>query len=83
MAGKKPNYEQLGKTLIAVAESGYISSARFYKYSFLKGFIAGIGGVVGATVGIALLLFVLSLFDQIPLLGDLTEVIRRTLEQNN
>ena len=37
--------------------------------TFLQGFVAGLAGIIGATLGVALLIFLLSQFGQIPGLG--------------
>lgn len=76
----KVDYEQLGHMLQNIYESGYIDRNRLYKTSFLKGVVAGLGGVIGATVVVALLIWILSLFDRVPLLGPLTEKIQDTVQ---
>lgn len=58
-----------------VYESGYIDTKRMYKASFIKGVIAGFGGVIGATIVVALLLWILSFFDQIPFVGNIVDAI--------
>ncbi len=78
---KKPvDYEQLGRMLESIYESGYIDKNRTYKMSFVKGILAGFGGVIGATIVVALLLWVLSLFDQVPLIGPFTNRIQDTVQ---
>jgi hypothetical protein len=81
---KKPNkevsYEQLGRMLESIYESGYIDRNKTYKMSFFKGIAAGFGGVIGATIIVAILLWALNLFDQVPLLGPLTDKIQNTVE---
>lgn len=78
----EPNYEELGKHIATIYETGYISLKKSLKISFLKGVATGIGGVVGATLVITLLLWVLSLFQQIPFIGPISESIRTTIEQS-
>lgn len=80
---EKPNYEELGKTLVAIAEHGYTDKKKLYKSSFFKGVFSGIGGVIGATVGIALVLFILSLLGEIPFIGTIAESISDTIESSN
>lgn len=77
------DYEQLGRMLQSIYESGYIDRNKFYKMSFLKGVVAGFGGVIGATILVALLLWVLNLFDHVPLLGPLTDKLQHTVEVKN
>lgn len=77
---KLEDYEQLGRIVASVYESGYLDKKTMYRTSFLKGLIQGLGGAVGATVLVALLIWVLSLFSQIPLLGRITDTFRTTIQ---
>lgn len=79
---KTPEQEQieLGKKLQAFYDSGYIDRKQALGFSLLKGIAVGAGTVVGATVGVALLLWVLSLFSEIPFLGEITSKVQNTIE---
>lgn len=70
-------YEELGKKLIAFYESGYVDKKQAIGFSFLKGVAGGFGAFLGGTILIALLLWILSLFDQVPLI----DTIRSTIAQ--
>ncbi len=48
---------------------------------FVRGVFTGLGGVVGATLVLALLLWILSFFQEIPLIGPLFESIPQTVNQ--
>lgn len=61
-----------------VYESGYINKRRLYKSAFIKGVLTGLGGVIGATVCVALLLWVLSFFDQLPFVDAISDAIDRS-----
>jgi phage shock protein PspC (stress-responsive transcriptional regulator) len=88
MAGKeKPkktqaDYEEIGKMVASIYETGYPSTKRTLRMSLFKGVLAGLGGVLGATVGVALLLWVLSLFDSVPLVGHFVQTLTYTIESN-
>lgn len=66
--------------LESIYESGYIDRNKTYKMSFLKGIAAGFGGVIGATIIVAILLWALNLFDQVPLIGPFTDKIQHTVQ---
>lgn len=73
-------YEQMGRDLEAVYMNINPNKTTFYKAAFLRGILGGVGGVIGATVVIALLLWLLSLFNDVPLIGGFVDAIRRTIE---
>ena len=68
---QKVDYEQIGRMVANIYETGYIDRNQTYKMSFIKGILAGLGGVIGATVVVALILWLLSLFQTVPLIDRL------------
>lgn len=74
-------YESLGRVVAAVYETGYLDARKSYRQSFVKGMFQGLGGVVGATVLVAVLVWVLSLFGEVPLIGRFVENVENTVEQ--
>ncbi|HEX5797297.1 MAG TPA: DUF5665 domain-containing protein [Candidatus Saccharimonadales bacterium] len=60
----------------------YLDRKAFYLHSFLRGMVIGAGGVLGATVLIAVLLWILSLFDTIPFVGPVIDSARETIKDN-
>lgn len=81
---QKPNnqvsYEQIGKMMENIYQSGYIDKNQLYKTSFLKGLVTGLGGVLGATIVVGLLLWILSWFNRVPLIGPITQQIKDTVQ---
>lgn len=76
----KKEYEDLGRIVASIYETGYLDKATAYKTSFVKGILQGFGGVLGATVLVALLIWVLSFFNEIPLLGNIIDNLQNTVE---
>lgn len=76
------DYEAMGRQIEALYDSVNPERTTFYKAAFLKGILTGVGGVIGATVVIALLLWVLTLFGDVPLIGDFIDMIRQTIEKS-
>lgn len=54
--------------------------AKFMWFSFLKGMMVGLGSVLGATVLVALLLFILSKISLVPVVGDFVKDIMQEIE---
>lgn len=75
----KQDYEQIGRALAAVYESGYLDKRQAYKTSFFKGIFSGLGGVIGATIVVALLVWILSFFNNVPLVGRFVDKIDQSI----
>lgn len=77
-------YERLGRDFEKILIKDYIevlhSTPRQIWSAFTRGLFTGLGGVVGATVGVAVLLFVLSLFSETPFVGDIFKNLSDTIE---
>ncbi len=76
------DYERMGRELESLYQNVSPNRRVFYRTALLKGVLAGMGGVLGATVGIALLIWVLSWFDSIPLLGPFIDSVLSTIESH-
>lgn len=85
MAQKKVTSDQstqAAKALQALFASEYVDKKKLYKENFIRGLTFGMGSLLGATVGIALMLWFLSLFQQVPLLGDFVRNVEQTITEN-
>ncbi len=69
--------------LTNIYESGYIDRNQTYKMSFVKGVLAGLGGVIGATLVVALVIWILSLLSNVPLINIITDNVENTIQQKN
>jgi hypothetical protein len=85
--GKKPkpnrqkDYEALGKQVAALYDAINPERGRLYRTAFLKGVVTGVGGVIGATVVIVIIVWVLSLFSQVPFVGPIFDNLRNTIQE--
>jgi chromate transport protein ChrA len=75
------DYEGIGQMFQSIVETGYANKKRLVGLSFVKGLAAGAGGVLGATLLIALLLWVLGLFENVPLVSPFVQKVTHTIEQ--
>lgn len=80
---KQPTPEEMGNMLISIYESGYLDQSKVYKMSFIKGVLAGFGGVLGASILVALLLWFLSFFSNIPFVGRIAKNVTQTVETSS
>jgi hypothetical protein len=58
----------------------YANRWQIYKLNFLRGLFFALGGVIGGTILVVVLVWLLSLFDHIPIIGHFVETIRHSLE---
>ena len=67
------------KALEVLFASSYIDKKKLYWENFVRGITFSIGGIIGATIGIALILWVLSIFNEIPFIGEVTKTVQETI----
>lgn len=60
----------------------YRQRHKVYRMNFIRGIVFGFGSVIGGTLMIALLLWVLTLFNDIPFVGTFTEKVQHSIESN-
>lgn len=79
---KSADYERVGKMFYRIVQSSYAEKWRLYYLSIVRGFFSGLGGVIGATIGIALLIYILSFFDSVPLIDKFIRIIENEISSN-
>lgn len=60
----------------------YAHRLRIYWVNFIRGISFSVGGIIGATVVIAVLLWVLSLFSGIPVVGNFFHQTQQTIQNS-
>jgi len=73
------DYEKMGRMLEEIAQTGYASQKRVLWFSFIKGISYGLGLFLAGTVVIGVVLWVLGLFDQVPLISNFTEHLTNSI----
>ncbi len=74
---------RLGKMLRDFAELGVMSRKELLWVSFLRGIAQGFGAIVGGTILVALLIWLLGIFNEIPLIGPAVDTISNTVQNKN
>ncbi len=78
-------YTELGKAVQKVFARDYFnvieSRRRFLAISFVRGVITGFGGVIGATLVVALIIWLLNVLDALPLVGDFFNSLKDSLSR--
>jgi len=82
---KKSEREAKKAVLDELFNDIYTDRKRIYKLNFVRGILFGAGSALGGTIVIALIVWILSLFVNAPLVGELFEnaqhSIQRTTEE--
>ena len=76
----KKELHDTARAVHTIVESGYISHGRIYRVNFIRGVFFGLGSALGATVLFAVLIYILSFFDSLPLIGGFVDVVQNTLD---
>lgn len=79
---RQRDYEALGKQVMALYDHINPDRKGLYRTAFLKGIVTGLGGVIGATVVVALLAWFLSLLGHVPFLENISENAQDTIQQS-
>jgi Domain of unknown function (DUF5665) len=74
------DYEAIGRIVTDIVDSSSADKIKVYKTAFIKGLFSGFGGVIGATLLVTLLIWILGLFGEVPLIGNLVESIEKTVD---
>lgn len=59
----------------------YDNRGRIYKMNFIRGILFGAGSAVGGTLVLALIVWLLSLFVNVPLIGETFKNAQQSIEQ--
>lgn len=93
MAQKKPTFslkENVKKEQVAGAQRDLLEQLfddhyrfrwRVYKMNFFRGIFFGFGSVLGATILVGLTLWIISLFTELPLVGNFFENTQSSIEK--
>lgn len=58
------------------------SRAEVYKMNFVRGVLFGLGSVLGGTIVVAIIAWILSFFVDLPGVGDTIEQVQRSIESS-
>lgn len=71
---------ELGRKLEQFYNLGYVNRKQALLFSLYKGIATGLGVFVGGTILIALLVWILGLFGEVPLLGHFVDSLNKSLQ---
>lgn len=77
---KDEEYIRLGKLVFEMYDKVHPSRHQLYVSSTIKGFLAGFAGVLGATLGVAIFMYILTVLETIPFIEDISKTLQSTIE---
>ncbi len=77
------NKEEVAKALELLFAAGYVDRKRLYIENFFRGLAFGAGSLIGATVVISILVWLLSLIGHVPLIGPVFDETKQTIERGS
>lgn len=80
---KRPNFSEKAavQSLEYLLAAGYVSKKRLYKENFIRGIFFSLGSVLGATVVLALILWIISFANDVPVIGKVVKNIEHSINQ--
>ncbi len=73
--------QDAAKALEALFASEYVDKKKLYIANFWRGIFFSVGAVIGAAIVVTILLWLLSLFKNIPLVGPVVDNFHHSVEQ--
>lgn len=77
-------YADLGKALTRAIVSDNIKVAdnwlRFITVNFVRGLFVGLGSIIGATILVAVVIWLLNAFDSLPVIGEWFERLQGSIQ---
>lgn len=77
---REPDYEKLGRMLASVYEFGHVSKKRLFFLNLFRGIAIGLGSAIGATIVVALMLWLLSVIVDVPFIGPVVDSVKESLQ---
>lgn len=82
---KTKDYQELGRLIEKIFIKDYLEFfhnwRRFALISFMRGLFFGFGSIVGATILVTIFIWLVSMFGKFPLIGDIFQETRETLQR--
>ncbi|MBP9813113.1 hypothetical protein KBC51_01585 [Candidatus Saccharibacteria bacterium] len=66
---KIKDYEHLGRMMEEIVATSYANKLRFFGFTFMRGVVYGLGIFIGGTIIVAIVIGVLTQFNDAPIIG--------------
>ena len=73
---------EAAKALEILFATGFVGRRKLYWENFVRGLTFSVGSIIGATIGLALIIWLLSFFKTVPLIGSLVRNADQTIQRS-
>lgn len=73
---------EIGKKMMYLYQTGFVSYKQSLKYTFLRGIVYGFGIFLGGTIVVAIVLWFLSLFGDVPFIEKIIHALQTQPKPN-
>jgi len=77
------DYEKIGRSIESVVIHGHYSTKRLFIFNTLRGVFFGLGSVLGATIVVLILVWLVNIFGDVPFIGDFFQSAENTIQRVN
>ena len=77
------DYEKIGRSIESVVIHGHYSTKRLFVFNILRGMFFGLGSVIGATIVVLILVWLVNVFGDVPFIGDFFQSAENTIQRVN
>lgn len=79
---KRPDIdaEAAARALEYLFATGYIDKKRLYLQNFIRGIFFSLGSIVGLAIAVTLILWILSFFDGLPFVNEISRAIENSIQ---
>ena len=77
------DYEKIGRMLEDIVASNHANKMQFFGFTFLKGIMYGLGIFIGGTIVVALVIWLLTQFNNVPIIGPFLDKILEILNNSS
>lgn len=79
---KKPDIDadSAARALEFLFAAGYVDKKRLYLQNFIRGIFFSLGSIIGLAVGVTVILWILSFFDGLPFVNEISRAIENSVK---
>jgi hypothetical protein len=76
------DYEKIGRMIEEIVATNYSNKWRFFGFTFLKGVVYGLGIFIGGTIVVALVIWLITQFNDAPIIGPFLDKLLYVLNNS-